>query len=86
AATGTIRNGKDGAQSIAQSLIENLGPIDQMYLTPMISRCYQEVLNKYLTDNQLYKIKDSASWNDSSTVGYTLLKMDELEKVQLSQF
>lgn len=86
AATGTIRNGKDGAQSIAQSLIENLGPIDQMHLTPMISRCYQEVLNKYLTDNQLYKIKDSASWNDSSTVGYTLLKMDEQEKVQLSQF
>ncbi|MBE6428777.1 MAG: hypothetical protein E7028_09435 [Planctomycetaceae bacterium] len=85
-AQGPVINGKEGAQNIAKSLIENLGPIDQMYLTPMISRCYQEVLNKYLTDNQLYKIKDSASWNDSSTVGYTLLKMDEQEKVQLSQF
>ncbi len=57
-----------------------------MCLTPMISRCYQEVLNKYLADNQLYKIKGSGSWNDNSTVGYTLLKMDEQEKVQLSQF
>ncbi|MBR5710501.1 MAG: hypothetical protein IKX40_07060 [Thermoguttaceae bacterium] len=85
-ATGTIANGKEGREAIANALIENLGPIDTRFLTSEVNRCYQEVLNKYLASNQLNPVKDEKSWTEQGNMGHTLLKMFEMSKVQLSQF
>ncbi len=84
--TGNLANGEKGRVAIAKTLIDNLGPIDQRFLTSEVNRCYQEVLNKYLASNQLNPVKNESSWIESGNMGHTLLKMHEQTKTKLSQF
>ncbi|MBR0236940.1 MAG: hypothetical protein IJQ39_02495 [Thermoguttaceae bacterium] len=85
-AIGWVANGKAGRETIANALIDNLGPIDTRFMTSEVNRCYQEVLNKYLASNQLNPVKDEKSWTEQGNMGHTLLKMFEMSKVQPSQF
>lgn len=85
-AEGVIANGKEGTGKIENALVECLGVIDLQYLTNEVSRCYQEVLNKYLSDTHLYKVKDESDFNKNGTVLHTLKSMNEQKRTKLSQF
>lgn len=85
-AVGWVTNGKAGRGTIANALIDNLGPIDTRFLTSEVNRCYQEVLNKYLASNQLNPVKNDDSWKEEGNMGHTMLQLIEKPKVKLSQF
>lgn len=79
-------NGAEGRQKIGEALIEELGPIDRRYLTSEVSRCYDEVLGKYLAPNQLNPVKNADDLTEVGTILYTLNQMQETVKKQLSEF
>lgn len=85
-AVGWVANGKGGRETIANALIDNLGPIDTRFLTSEVNRCYHEVLDKYLKSNQLNPVKGADSWTEQGNMGHTLLKMFDMSKVQPTQF
>jgi hypothetical protein len=83
---GWFANGKEGRETIGQALIEKLGLIDRRYLTAEVSRCYDEVLGKYLAPNQLNPVKDEKSINEKGNIIHTLKEMNAKEKIQMDQF
>jgi len=83
---GTFANGTEGRRTIGQALISELGPIDRRYLTTEVSRCFDEVLGKYLAPNQLNPVKSGKDVSEEGTILYTLNRMHEAKKMQLSEF
>jgi hypothetical protein len=83
---GTFANGEKGRKAIGQALIDEIGPIDRRYLTSEVSRCYDEVMGKYLAPNQLNPVKDENSIREEGNIIYTLKEMNEKDKTPLYQF
>lgn len=83
---GWIANGKNGRPTIGKALITNLGPIDRRFLTNEVSRCLDETQNIYLSSKHLNPVKDEKSIHEEGNILYTLNKMNETEKRQLSAF
>ncbi len=83
---GYFTNGAEGRKTIGNALIEELGPIDRRYLTTEVSRCFDEVMGKYLAPNQLNPVKKETDLTEEGTILYTLNRMHETEKKQLSTF
>ncbi len=79
-------NGTEGRKTIANALIEQLGPIDQRFLTTEVSRCYQEVMGKYLADNQLNPPKTEESFEEPGNKMHTLKAMYDKTKKKLTDF
>jgi len=83
---GFFANGTEGRKTIGRALIGELGPIDRRYLTTEVSRCFDEVLGKYLAPNQLNPVKSGSDLKEEGTILYTLNRMHEAKKRQLSEF
>ena len=83
---GWFANGAEGRKTIGQALIGEMGPIDRRYLTAEVSRCFDEVMGKYLAPNQLNPVKSGSDVNEEGTILYTLNRMHETKKKQLSEF
>jgi hypothetical protein len=83
---GVFANGREGRRTIERALIDEISPIDRRYLTNEVSRCYDEVMGKYLAPNQLNPVKDESSIDEEGNIIHTLKEMNEKEKIPLSQF
>ena len=83
---GWFANGTVGRRTIGKALIDEMGPIDRRHLTTEVSRCFDEVLGKYLAPNQLNPVKSGADVDEEGTILYTLNRMHGAIKIQLSEF
>ena len=83
---GLCANGTEGRKTIGRALILELGPIDRRYLTTEVTRCFDEVLGKYLAPNQLNPVKSGSDLKEEGTILFTLNRMHETRKRQLSEF
>ena len=83
-AQGSVQNWNENLRNISKALISHLGPIDRRYLTSEVSRCYDEVQGKYLA--KLNPVNDENDLNKAETLLYTLNRMQETTKKQLSEF
>jgi hypothetical protein len=81
-AQGYITNGS-GRVDIGKALIEELGPIDRRFLTSEVSRCYDEVLNKFLSERNLNPVKNEKSIEEPGNILHTLNEMYKVQKIQL---
>lgn len=73
-------------KAIGKALIDNLGSIDTRFLTSEVNRCYQEVLNKYLSPNELNSVTDESSWATEGNMGHTMLQMYKKSNIKPSKF
>jgi len=83
---GWFANGTEGRREISRALINEMGPIDRRYLTTEVSRCFDEVLGKYLAPSQLNPVKSGDDLKEEGTILFTLNRMHETKKQQLSKF
>lgn len=83
---GWFTNGTEGRREISRALINEMGPIDRRYLTTEVSRCFDEVLGKYLAPNQLNPVKSGNDLKEEGTILFTLNRMHEAKKKQVWNF